>query len=192
MIMNELNREQISALKDDELDSGTSLVLNALQENHEFRQAWNNYHLIGEALRGNLPEHVDIKLAERVSRIVNNEPAIIARQKTLPAVFKPVIGFAIAASVATIAILGVRQVSTGPTATPNEIIASNPPETVKYPVATVSTSPDKGYEVHEFKKPVGAESRLNRYLVNYNEYRTNAGVQGMLPYVRIVAHEVEE
>ena len=63
---------------------------------------------------------------------------------------------------------------------------------MNYPVATVSASPEPENEVHKFKASVGAESRLNRYLVNYNEYRTNAGVQGMLPYVRIVAHEVEE
>ena len=191
--MSEQSREQISALMDDELDSGSSVVLNALRENHEFRQAWNHYHLIGETLRGNLPEYVDMSMAERISRVLNNEPAIIARQKNLVAFFKPVVGFAIAASVATVAILGVRQIGTGPVATPpGEVIASNQPETVYFPVTTVSTSPEPENEVHEFKASVGAESRLNRYLVNYNEYRTNAGVQGMLPYVRIVAHEVEE
>lgn len=191
--MSEQSREQISALMDDELDSGSSLVLNALRENPEFRQAWNHYHLIGETLRGNLPDYIDINLAERISRVLDNEPAIIARQKVLHALFKPALGFAIAASVATVAILGVRQTGTGPvTIAPGEIIASNQPESVQYPVATVSASLEPENEVHEFKVPVGAESRLNRYLVNYNEYRTNTGVQGMLPYVRIVAHEVEE
>ena len=192
--MNEQTREQISALVDDELVSGSGPLLNALQEHHEFRQAWHHYFLIGETLRGNLPEYVDMKLADRISRVLRNQPAIIARRKTLHTVFKPVIGFAIAASVATVAILGVRQIGTGPAATQNEIVAGNPPEVVNFPVATVSTSPEPGpgYEVHEFKAADGAEARLNRYLVNYNEYRTNAGVQGMLPYVRIVAHEVEE
>ena len=191
--MSEQSREQISALMDDELDSGSSLVLNALRENPEFRQAWNHYHLIGETLRGNLPDYIDMNLAERISRVLDNEPAIIARQKVLHTLFKPALGFAIAASVATVAILGVRQIGSGPaTTTPGEIIASNQPESVHYPVATVAANPEPESDIHEFKASVGAESRLNRYLVNYNEYRTNAGVQGMLPYVRIVAHEVEE
>ena len=190
--MNTSNREHISALVDGELESGSDPVLNILRDDHEFRQTWLHYHLIGETLRGNLPEYVDMELAERISRAVMSEPAIISRRKDLQTLFKPVIGFAIAASVATIAILGVRQIGTGPATTQNEIVASNPPESVTFPVATVSTSPEPANEVHEFKASNGAESRLNRYLVNYNEYRTNAGVQGMLPYVRIVAHEVEE
>lgn len=191
--MSEQSREQISALMDDELDSGSSFVLNALRDNPEFRKAWNHYHLIGETLRGNLPEYVDINLAERISRDINNEPAIIARQKNLNTLFKPVVGFAIAASVAAVTILGVRQIGNGPVAAPpGEIVASNPQDTAYLPITTVSTSPVPENKVHEFKASVSAESRLNRYLVNYNEYRTNAGVQGMLPYVRIVAHEVEE
>ena len=31
---------------------------------------------------------------------------------------------------------------------------------------------------------------LNAYLVNHNEYSANSGIQGMLPYVRIVGHKV--
>jgi sigma-E factor negative regulatory protein RseA len=194
MTMSEQSREQISALMDDELDNGSHLILNALRENHEFRQAWDHYHLIGETLRGNLPEHVDVNLAERISQLIMKEPAIISMEKPFRAAIKPVIGFAIAASVAAVAILGVRQIGTNPVTSRigTEIIASNSPDSVNLPVTTVSSSPVFENETHEFKTPVDAESRLNRYLVNYNEYRTNRGVQGMLPYVRIVAHEVEE
>ena len=32
-------------------------------------------------------------------------------------------------------------------------------------------------------------SRLKNYLLNYNEYHSRAGMQGMPPYVRIVAHD---
>jgi hypothetical protein len=46
--------------------------------------------------------------------------------------------------------------------------------------------------LQNYRTTANAQTRLNRYLVNHNEYRSNAGVQGMLPYVRIVAHEVEE
>ncbi|MEJ2762322.1 MAG: sigma-E factor negative regulatory protein [Gammaproteobacteria bacterium] len=37
--------------------------------------------------------------------------------------------------------------------------------------------------------PNPINSRLNNYLLNYNEYHAHAGMQGMLPYVRIVAHD---
>jgi len=35
----------------------------------------------------------------------------------------------------------------------------------------------------------GPNSRLRNYLINYNEYHATAGMQGMPPYVRIVAHD---
>ena len=102
---------------------------------------------------------------------------------------------AIAASVAVVAVLGVRQVGVAPGPASAELVASNQsPVTTAAPekrTVAVSDNPAMVRPDH-IQSPVDAQSRLNRYLVNYNEYRTNAGVQGMLPYVRIVAHEVEE
>ena len=41
-------------------------------------------------------------------------------------------------------------------------------------------------------KRIDTDSRFGRYLMNHSEYRTNTGMQGMLPYVRIIAVEPEE
>jgi hypothetical protein len=38
--------------------------------------------------------------------------------------------------------------------------------------------------------PVDQKQKLDIYLVNHNEYTVNHGMQGMLPYVRIVGHEL--
>ncbi len=192
--MNEQAREQISALMDDELENGSAFVLNGLQDSPELRQTWQRYHLMGECLRGHLPAHIDLKLADRISRALQNEPALNApNQTTTPQYLKPVIGFAIAASVTFVAIMGVRQTSIEPVASPVPAIASVQPVITHQPVATVvATHPVIQEQQEPLAMPVDAESRLNRYLVNYNEYRSNTGMQGMLPYVRIVAHEVEE
>jgi len=194
--MSEQSREQISALVDGELESGAPFILNAMRENQEYKKAWHHYHLIGECLRGNLPKHVDMHLADRVSRIIQNEPALYstARATSRNPLLKPVIGFAIAASVTVVVILGVKQAGMGPEATPAPTVAATthaePP--ANYQVARITGDPSVQRQPQNYQATADAQSRLNRYLVNHNEYRSNAGVQGMLPYVRIVAHEVEE
>jgi negative regulator of sigma E activity len=134
-------------------------------------------------------------LADRISHIIQNEPAIRSTAKTTTrnTLIKPVIGFAIAASVTVVVILGVKQSGIGPAATQAPMVAVNHTETsAKYQVARITAEPSVPHQSQNYQASADAQSRLNRYLVNHNEYRSNAGVQGMLPYVRIVAHEVEE
>ncbi len=193
--MSEQSREQISALVDGELEDGAPFILNALRDSQEYRKIWHHYHLIGECLRDNLTRHVDMHLADRISRIIQNEPAIRSAAKTTTRnpLLKPVIGFAIAASVTVVVILGVKQAGIGPAATQAPTVAANHTETsAKYQVARITGEPSVPHQTQGYQASADAQSRLNRYLVNHNEYRSNAGVQGMLPYVRIVAHEVEE
>ena len=39
--------------------------------------------------------------------------------------------------------------------------------------------------------PRTRKGRLDVYLVNHNEYAVSRGMQGMLPYVRIVGHDMK-
>jgi len=193
--MSEQSREQISALVDGELENGAPFILNALRDNQEYKKVWHHYHLIGECLRGNLPRQIDMNLADRISRIIENEPALLTVTKSAirNSLLKPVIGFAIAASVTVVVILGVKQTSMGPAANQTPTIAANQTEgPANYQLARITAEPAVQNRTQNYQATADAQSRLNRYLVNHNEYRSNAGVQGMLPYVRIVAHEVEE
>lgn len=192
--MSEQSREQISALMDDELENGAPFILKVLEDNQEYRATWHRYHLIGESLRGNLPEHIDMHLADRIRASLENEPSILAPASNTirNQLVKPAIGFAIAASVTVAVILGVKQSGVGPaSSTPAPTtVAANQTETPA--VVRVTAEPAIQNPSQDYKATANAQTRLNRYLVNHNEYRSNAGVQGMLPYVRIVAHEVEE
>jgi sigma-E factor negative regulatory protein RseA len=185
--------EQISALVDDELEQGSRFVLHALATDNVYKGAWGRYHLMGECLRGHLPGHVDLLLADRISRALHDEPVLQGPHRW-QRLLKPAAGLAIAASVAAIAILGVRQIGSGPATTTMPPIAYNAPTgNNDYQTVTVTAGPTPQEPARNYSTPADdAQSRLNRYLVNYNEYRANSGVQGTLPYVRIVAHEVEE
>jgi hypothetical protein len=63
------------------------------------------------------------------------------------------------------------------------------------PVAS-SITPDSGYLRVDDKpgtmdnQAVDLKQRLDIYLVNHNEYAVDRGMQGMLPYVRMVGHEM--
>lgn len=193
--MSEKSREQISALIDGEQETGSVFILSAISANDELRQTWSRYHLIGETLRGNLSEQYDPDFATRVSNAIEREAAYDAPRARANSYLKPMAGLAIAASVAFVAVLGVRQVGVMPGSSSATQVADNrtPSITATQEKPVVAASANTGV-VHpdQYRSPVNASARLNRYLVNYNEYRTSAGVQGMLPYVRIVAHEAEE
>ena len=192
--MNDEKLEQISALVDNELEHGSRFVLQALTIDEAYKGAWGRYHLIGECLRGHLPARVDMRLAGRISKALHDEPVARMAHRSLR-LLKPVAGLALAATVAAVAILGVRQIGSGPVATATPPIAYNPAGTNSdYQTVTVTAgpAPPSKQPVRSYSTPDDAQSRMNRYLVNYNEYRANSGVQGTMPYVRIVAHEVEE
>jgi len=194
MPMNEHECEQISALMDGELERDASRVIQLLTGGpSEYRQTWWRFHLIRECLSGHLARSVDAAFADRVMSAIRDEPAIVAPGRTLNRFLKPAMGFAIAASVAAVAILGLRQAGVGtPTSIQTATVAVQPQELIPRQVAARSTEPGVEQPQVPFMIPENAEYRLNRYLVNYNEYRSHTGLQGMLPYVSIVAHEVDE
>ena len=195
--MSEYKKQQISSLMDDESMHESSDVIHELGSHDELRHTWLRYHLIGDCLRGNLPEKVDLKLAERIGQAITAEPSILApgRHTTY---MKPVLGFAIAASVAMVAIMGLQHTNTDPSfSIPSQPIALQQSVSSNQQVAGNYTKQGNRQQVQPVQHipastQINAGSRLNRYLVNYNEYRANAGMQGILPYVRIISYETEE
>ena len=200
--MNE-NIEQISALIDDEEYSDH--ILDSLIKDQEMQKTWSRYHLIGDCLRGNLPDRISVDVASRVTHSLKSEPTVLAPQKSnFSTIRKPLAGFAIAASVAMVAVLGIQTnknddsiptlsaVGTNSVATTKPVMATTPTE----PQTFVFTEPQPQVLPAAVKKSDTPDAmmnqRMNNYLLNYNEYRSNAGMNGILPYVRIVTIESQE
>ncbi len=190
--MNEQKREQLSAMVDDELAHEASSVVNNLLENKEAKQIWARYHLIGDSLRGNLPEHIG-DISSNVSQAIASEPTILAPRRKSSNLMKPVMGFAIAASVAAVAIFNVQQAKQFPE-TEQPVIAQSSIATGHPSLVTSIAAPQlvnqKKSQVQVYQAK-NVDPRLNRYLVNYDEYRASTGVGGMPPHVRMVANEAE-
>ncbi len=191
--MNEQKREQLSALVDDELSNEASSTIKTLLEDSEARDTWARYHLIGDSLRGHLPKQIE-DIADNVSEAIASEPTILAPLKKTPeqqirALIKPAMGFAIAASVAAVAIFNVQQAKqvpeTGQAVIAQTSIATQAPSLVS---SRLASQQNAEAPIAQFQNP---DQRLSRYLVNYNEYRANTGVGGMPPHVRMVANDAD-
>ena len=189
--MNKDPNEIVSVVMDGDLSTVQHADhIHEIMHNDELRQKWHRYHLIRDVLQGHLVQDVDSELSTRITRALEDEPAILSPWVSKKSRFlKPVAGLAIAASVTAAVLLGVQvnNKQTVPDTTP--AFASNTTPQVSQPVQFVSGNSRSNTSATATS---AGESPINRYLVNYNEFRANSGVRGMLPYVRIVGHETNE
>lgn len=180
--MAEQKKEWVSALADGEL-AGDELRrgLDAMRQEPELLASWSRYHLIRDALHSNLEERVVPDLSHRVAAALEQEALILAPQRAPRPWLRHAAGLAVAASVTGVAILGISKMNeeNGPVT-----VAANPPQEyvrLEQPTATAAASPEVSNGEH-----------LAPYLVNHNEYAVSSGMHGMLPYVRIVGHKVDQ
>ena len=110
------NNERISVLMDGE--SSEASWLKSVMQDPQQQETWGRYHLIGDALREELPADLTLDLADRVALALADEPTVLAprslgwRERAKPAIatlMRHGGQFAIAASVAAVSILGVQQ-----------------------------------------------------------------------------------
>jgi sigma-E factor negative regulatory protein RseA len=178
---------QLSAMVDDELeDREIDLVLRRLGRDHDACDRWERYHLISDVMQGHLPVALDTGFAARIRQAIEAEPLPRPLARPLPAWYKPVTGFGLAASVALMALFGLKLNQTDTLRPPVPFAAttptlSSPP--VSLPIQTVAAIRPAD--------PIGepVEARLNSYLVNHNGYASQNSVNGMLPYVRMVGYQ---
>jgi sigma-E factor negative regulatory protein RseA len=176
--------EQLSALVDGELPSEEAgLLLRQIGRDRHARARVGRFQIISDTMSNHLPGVIDPGFASRVRSAIEKEPEIsadaVAGNGWLQRMLRPLAGLAIAASVATVAIISVQNVN-------------QQDETIS--VATGTSPGDTDYVRRAPDMPLvvqqsGSGKRLNDYLVNHKEYAANRGVQGMLPYVHVVGYE---
>ncbi|MGP8308398.1 RseA family anti-sigma factor [Vibrio sp. YIC-376] len=66
------DKEKLSALMDGELID--KALIQELGHDQESREAWQNYHLIGDVMRGEAPAKPEWNIAESVALALENEP----------------------------------------------------------------------------------------------------------------------
>ena len=172
-------REKISELLDDELnDLEHYRLMQTLEDNRELRGVWERYHLMRAAMRKELDIMVSPTLADRVGERIRagqpDTPLTANRPFRFPGYSRTAAGLAIAASVAAVAIYSLQPLS--PAGIPESSLALQKSLT---PIAVSETS-------KLAKAP--RQGTLNTYLVEHSEFTPNAGMNGMMSYVRIVGY----
>jgi sigma-E factor negative regulatory protein RseA len=165
-------KEQISALLDGEgNDLERERALRALDTDPALRATWERYHLASTAIRRELEVMVSPGLVERLQAQLQQEVQNDANRRFLtPRVLKFSAGLAIAASVATVAIL-------------------NLPPLVSPPAPVARNVSGKNTVADARQTPAEQRSALNPYLVQHGEFTPAAGMNGMLSYVRVIGRD---
>jgi sigma-E factor negative regulatory protein RseA len=182
--MTEKLHEQISALVDDELaEAEQVLLIKRLQGDVSLRDRLLRYQLISDALQNHLPRKIDPDFNIGVQLALQDDPNVQAGPARLARLLKPLAGLAVAASVAVVAVLSLQAIRQQvPSAT--SAIATAPvtdESSTMGGVPLLASTP---------ATPSAGGQSLDVYLVNHSEYAVNRGMQGMLPYVRFVGHDM--
>lgn len=174
----DMNLERLSALVDGELDpAATEAAIDSVDRETSLRGHWLRYHLISDALHANLSPVPTADLAERVRGAVAAEPTVLSPPRQEPRQegrWRYAAGMALAASVATVAVLGFRGLEAERGADAQLVAA-----------AEQRSAPAPGMR-WDVDRP-DLEAKLNGYLVNHSAYSGN-GVHVMRPYVRVVGY----
>ena len=183
--------ELLSALVDDELSAAeTARALAALAADPARRETWARYQLIGTAIRRGVPDVVDPGLAARVQAAIGDslpdagdglpDPASAAAGRS--GWKRAVGGVAMAASVAAVALFGMRYLAV--TEEEGAAVAARvaPAPLLQAQPATMTEAETPGSATLD-------QERLNAYLIRHNEFAASGGLRGLPPYVRVVGAE---
>ncbi len=196
----------LSRLVDDDLaPEELELLLDRLNDDEPLRAQWASHHLISATLQGHHQAgHTYIGLAARIQAELQEEPTILApqRRRPKPQMVRRMVGVAIAAGVTAVTLIGVSQygVLEGTPSAQVQAVASAPSLARPLPqqravVVYYSSEPKSSTQavavqpLHDFPAAVN-RGALDAYLVNHSEFAPSTGVQGVLPYARIVSQEV--
>lgn len=166
---------RLSALVDGELESDEAAQeFKRLRDDPEAREAWDTYHLIGDAMRAQpvMRAGFDRRFAERLAA----EPTVLAPVTRPARRVSPAFSYALsaAASIAAVAVVGWMAFSGSapdtPTAAPGNLAGIAQPAPVTVPLQAAQ---DNG----------GAHD----YLLAHQGVSPSTALQGVAPYVRTVA-----
>jgi negative regulator of sigma E activity len=196
-----MSSEMLSAALDGECNPAElDQLLTELERSSELRLQWSRMCLARDALAGaRLKADQPCICAGVLTAVEGQSPsekvtALVPRRSRIS--WRPVIGLATAASVASVAfVLGYRS-----PAVPPMVTAKAPASLVATPASTQVIAGDISQV-----RPAAVDARapaessleewdsrqLNHYLIDYSSYRAGAGMADTLGYARFAAHTAE-
>ena len=141
--------QEISSLMDGELDHNEAeRAVRSCIASREAADTWRSYHLIGDVMRGGMPHPTGT--AERVRRLLADEPAIIARPKRGYETTIGRVAIAAAASVATVGVVGWMGTQGGQVPASAVVAGKAVPAPAVQPVANTQVVPAATLDVQDY------------------------------------------
>ncbi|MDD8059440.1 sigma-E factor negative regulatory protein [Shewanella metallivivens] len=184
------SQEWVSAAVDGEADDKTLAQLSADVDSHE---QWQRYHMIGDTMRGELPEAIDLDLSANIMAAIDLEPTIImpkaqqaepaehvapaAKTSNVVPFFKQFGQYAIAATVAMVAIVGVQSYNqTNDAESPLPVLTTRPLVGTVSPVS-YQTGTAQNQQNYSNDQVIEQRRRINAYIQDHMlQQRLNPGV----------------
>lgn len=184
--------EKISALIDGELhDSEVGRTLSRIKSELHLREAWDTYHLIGDALRGDLGAGIAPGPFERL----REEPVVFAPRRAA-ARTRELTWYALsaAASLAAIALVAWMALP-APNRDPGPQLAASQPAAKSAAGKLPGPAVEAGSASATAQAGGGAArppaASVENYLLAHQPFSSSSAMQGVAPYVRLVAEERE-
>ncbi|MEH6617613.1 MAG: sigma-E factor negative regulatory protein [Porticoccus sp.] len=204
-------KESLSALMDGQADElEVRRVLKSVSEDDELRDTWRRHQMAAAAMRRELPAQV-VDYSSAIRDAIEAE-LTIGSKTGVGRLLKPLGRFAVAASVAAIAVVGVQQYGqpvnqTAPLASVEEVQVNIgipqlrtaaefgiPPVTAR--TVSVSSNPGQGYTAPQSVVQVSnivpdqvtreqVQAYLNELMLQHTEHAAMNTNQGMLPFARM-------
>lgn len=215
--MQENLEEKISMLLDNELSSNEAiLVLEQINENEKLKEVWHRYNAIRSGLVTEPYRIVSDGFNDRISREIDDVNIVAGPWASTVSYAKW--GYALAASIVVAVVFTWYQSLLIPTIPDDDrlaIIAPVPtPETIlrmensiQQPTEAIAQAgnnpqplPNTSFARTAFDRKIkpfnrqsrGLDPRFKDYLVTHNQAASSTGVQGMLPYARVVTFESKQ
>ena len=181
--------ESVSRLMDGELDTDEAArEIAHCKQDAMRRDAWNTYHTIGDAMRG---EHSQAGLSANFSKQLSErlalEPTVLAPRLRAPKITQTW-ALKAAASVAAVAAVGLMAVNMlNPETAPGTLTQAPAANVAKAPVVILQPAGPTRLE------PVAAApEHMHEYLLAHQGISPSTAIQGVTPYIRTVSNVSNE
>ena len=195
------NNEQLSAYLDDALSTDEIIALvdghDSDKNEGDFSVAMR-YHMMGEAIRGELSDAAMVDVSAQIREALCNE-SMDAAELTNPlkkprlldgrfsfsvwleSFARPLAGMAVAASVAVLMVVTVVQLESPEGS--SQLAAQSEPLQIEIPETLMAENPAVNSPSNEHA--------FDAYLAEHAEFAAQDTLQGRIPYVRAVSYEAE-
>ncbi|MEI6858644.1 MAG: anti sigma-E factor RseA C-terminal domain-containing protein [Shewanella sp.] len=189
--MDKLGQEWVSAAVDGEFDEQ---ALADLAADVGLHRQWRDYHMIGDAMRGELPKSINLDLSASIADAIDREPTILAPVQrpdsnksdhaisgfaNVMPMFRQFGQYAIAASVALFAVVGVQNYSqqSAIDVTPLPVLNTQPLVGSVTPVS-LQTGPVQISQSLNNVQVMEQRQRINAYIQDHMlQQRLNSGIE---------------